>query len=421
MNLKRVAPAFLLLLAFGCGKPTAQASAAATNAAGSNTATATSDANYSSTDVTWGKFTDPLEQAFTLEVPKGWTVKGGMFRLGYSDHREMVDMTSPDGKINIRMGDVAIPTYFLPNQIHHEGEVYDLGAQAQGRVARYRTGQEFASAYGKTRFATMCASLSPQQSNLPPIGNQVPPLAENNPAPHAADGDITYSCNGAQGARIAYVYSQTAPFQGLWQVTSLVSYVSPRADVPEARSIIQHSEKTFVLSPAWIQKQKQLNDEALVYQRQRQQARMRQLSEQVAQFEAKMQAMQNQVSQFERGQAQRQSQFEAFDNVINGVTPTVDPFGNKIDVNTGPKNSYWKNPGTGEVVNSDRSPGPGWQQLTIKQQHFPANRGAAQSLDPREPRAAREARFRGFPPPLIPARPRQMLSDPCWKRPPGVR
>ena len=107
-------------------------------------------------DVAWGKYEDPLEQAFTLEVPKGWTVKGGMFRLGYSDHRRMVDMTSPDGKINVRVGDVAIPTYFLPNQYHHEGEVYDLGAQAQGRVARYRSGQEFAQAYGR---GSICAGM----------------------------------------------------------------------------------------------------------------------------------------------------------------------------------------------------------------------------------------------------------------------
>jgi hypothetical protein len=150
-------------------------------------------------------------------------------------------------------------------------------------------------------------------------------------------------------------------------VTNLVSYVAPDAQVAETRNILEHSEKTFVLSPAWIQKQKQLDEQALVYQRERQQARMRQLSEQVAQFEAKMQAMQNQVNQFERGQAQREKQFQAFDNVINGVTPTVDPFGNEHDVSTGPKSSYWRNPATGETVNSDKSPGPGWQPLTIKQ------------------------------------------------------
>ena len=80
-------------------------------------------------------------------------------------------MTSPDGKINIRIGDLAIPTYFLPNQFHHEGEVYDLGAQAQGRVARYRTGQEFAKSYGEARRAYL-----PQLDGAPqhPRAHQAP-------------------------------------------------------------------------------------------------------------------------------------------------------------------------------------------------------------------------------------------------------
>jgi hypothetical protein len=280
-------------------------------------------------DVVWGKYEDPLEQAFTLEVPKGWTVKGGMFRLGYSDHRMMVDMTSPDGKTNIRLGDLAIPTYFLPNQFHHEGEVYDLGAQAQGRVARYRSGQEFAKAYGKVRFARVCQNLTPQQTSLPPITKMDPPLG----ASEASEGEATYVCGGSQGERTAYVYAQTARTNGvLWQASSLASYVAPEGQVALTRSIILHASKSFQLSPAWVQKQNQLDQEALVYQRERQQARMRALSAQVAQFEARMQAMQNQVNAFERGQAQRQSQFQAFDNVISGITPTQDPYGNTVNV-----------------------------------------------------------------------------------------
>lgn len=352
MSFRRMALVILMsILAIACGISATRTRASAAPAG----------------DVAWVKFTDPLEQAFTLEVPQGWKVKGGMFRLGYSDHREMVDMTSPDGKINIRIGDLSIPPYFLPNQSHREGEIYDLGAQAQGRVARYRTGQEFSSAYGKVRFARACTSVTPKQSSLPPIAKPIDPAGGNNSASKTSDGEATYSCAGSQGVRTAYVFSQTTPAEGLWQVTNLVSYVAPDAQVAETRSVLEHSEKTFVLSPAWIQKQKQLDEQALVYQRERQQARLRQLSEQVAQFEAKMQAMQNQVNQFQHGQAQRQSQFQAFDNVINGVTPTVDPFGNKSEVSTGPKNSYWRNPATGETVNADKSPGPGWEQLTIKQ------------------------------------------------------
>jgi hypothetical protein len=308
--------------------------------------------------VVWQRYQDPLEQAFTLEVPSGWTTKGGMFRMGYSDHRIMVDMTSADGRVNLRLGDLSIPTYFLPNQFHHEGEVYDLGAQAQGRVARYRSGEEFAKAYGRVRFARLCQNLTPQPTTLLPVTRLDPPPG----ATQASEGEATFAC----GDRTAYVYAQTALMGGLWQVSSLASYVAPEAQVPLARSIIQHSAKSFQLSPAWIQKQNQLDQDALVYQRQRQQARMQALSAQVRQFEAQMQGMRNQVAAFERGQAQRNAQFEAMDHVISGITPATDPYGNTVSVFNGPHSRYWYNPGTGQKVNSDSSPGPGWVPLTLQ-------------------------------------------------------
>ena len=308
---------------------------------------------------TWQKYEDPLEQAFTLEVPRGWTVKGGMFRLGYSDHRMMIDMTSPDGKVNVRLGDVAIPTYFLPNQFHREGEIYDLGEQAQGRVERYRKGDEFARSYGKVRFAHTCASLTPQSTTLPPIVKVDPPKE----ARQSSEGETTYGCGG----RTAYIYAQTALMEGLWQVSSLASYVTPPALVPQTRDIILHASKSLQLSPGWIQKQARMDAEGLAYQRRRQQKRREAISAQVAQFEAGMQAMRSQVSAFERGQAQRQRQFDAVDNIISGITPTTDPYGNTVSVINGPKSHDWINPATGETRNSDLRPGPGWELLTPKQ------------------------------------------------------
>jgi hypothetical protein len=116
----------------------------------------------------WTQYQDPFERAFTLDVPRGWTVKGGMFRLGYSDARPMVDMRSPDGKIAIRLGDLSVPVYAAPSPYHtREGEVYDLGAQGQLIVAKYHTGPEFAALYAEGRFNSVCSDPEPDAS--PPI------------------------------------------------------------------------------------------------------------------------------------------------------------------------------------------------------------------------------------------------------------
>src|SRR5580704_1948933 len=176
MNPKRVAPVcFAIVFAAGCGNSVAPNSASAQGASAATPSISAAPSGASDGTISWTKYEDPLEQGFTVDVPKGWIVKGGLFRLGYSDHRAMVDMTSPDGKTNIRIGDVAIPVYFLPNQTHRQGDVYDLGAQAQGTVSSYRSGQEFADVYGKARFAKTCQSLTPQRTTTsPPLKVETP-------------------------------------------------------------------------------------------------------------------------------------------------------------------------------------------------------------------------------------------------------
>jgi len=298
-------------------------------------------------------FSDPLEHAFTLEVPAGWPVRGGMFRLGYSDYRPMVALRSPDGKSEIRLSDVAVPAYAVPNSLHGEGNLDDLGAQAQLIFARYRSGQEYASLYALTRFKSDCSRLTPVKSDWKPTDTG-----------KGQSGSVAFRCDGKGGARVAYVYAKTllAP-PSLWQVVSLASYLAPAGNVGTVQAIIQHCAATFKLEPAWIAYQQSMDAKGLTYQVARQRQRMQELGQQVAAFQSQMRAMQAQVNSFERGQQARQSQFEGFDKAINGITPTTDPLnGETRDVWTGPHNGYWVN-GAGTLVNSDSSPGAGFHQL----------------------------------------------------------
>jgi hypothetical protein len=313
-------------------------------------------------DIIWVKFEDPFEQAFTVEVPQGWTVRGGLFRLGYSDYRPMIDLVSPDGSINIRSGDVAVPTYFLPTPTHpRDGEAADLGAQAQGIYAKYRTGKDYAGLYALTHFKTVCKTLTPAQVDQAPPGKKDP-----NAAPESAQnssGAIGYRCDSNGKSRDTYVFARTALSSNLWRVKALISYIAPADQVPQVRSIIMHLSETFQVNPKWLEYQKQMDDQGLQYQVQRQQQRRAALAQQVQQFEAKMQGMRNQVNAFERHQAAQAAQVESWGNTLTGLTPTVDPLSNETRlVWTGPNNGYWIN-GQGTVVNSNVSPGAGFHEL----------------------------------------------------------
>jgi hypothetical protein len=311
------------------------------------------------------KFEDPFEHAFTAEVPEGWEAKGGTYRLGFSDVRPMMDLKSPDGKSNVRLGDFAIPPYSLPNRDHpREGDTLDLGAQAQLTIARYRSGQDFARLYAFARFRDLCQKLEPQPSDsAPPVKNYIP---QDTPAVQSSDGQITYRCDEGGASRIAYSYAHTILLQGFWTVDAMASFIAPASEIASARAILLHVSETFTISPKWKEYQKQMDAEGTQYQIARQKQRLAALSAQVQQFEAKMRAMRNQVNAFERRQATQAAQVQSFDNALVGVTPTIDPLGNERDVWTGPHHNYWIN-GTGTVVNSDTSPGAGWQQLTPRQ------------------------------------------------------
>jgi hypothetical protein len=314
----------------------------------------------------WVRFEDPVEHAFTLDVPKGWAARGGLIRLGYSDHRPVVDVTSPDGRINVRFGDAAVPIYFMPDNLHRVGDIYDLGAHARGTIEPYKSGQEFAAAYGPARFKSVCPTLSPRPAAEPsPVPRYQLDPADPAPAQSSA-GQMTYDCPGDGAARLAYVSAETMLFAGFWMVPRVVSYVAPPDQVALARSIMLRMTESFKLEPLWTEKQKQYDIDAVAYQKRRQDARRAQIQQQVAQFETNMQAMQNQVNTFERGQAAKQKQVDGFLNVLNGITPTVDPYGNPHNVFTGPGANYWIN-GNGQTVNSTASPGPEWKQLTPTQ------------------------------------------------------
>lgn len=312
----------------------------------------------------WTTFQDPFEQAFSLEVPQGWKARGGLFRMGFSDERLMVDLLSPDGRINVRLGDIAIPVYTEPSLYHkREGEAYDLGAQAQLVVARYRTGPEFAVMYSHVRFYQDCKGAQGDGSDL---GFTIPDyIPSEGPAPKTSAGAIAYRCGSGTSERIAFAYARSSESGNLWGVPTLGSYLSPPDQVSVARTVLLHCAQTFKLSPAWIEKQKQMDAYALEYQRARQQQRMQALAQQVQQFEQKMQAMRDQVASFERHQAAFQSQVDGFDQALRGVTPTIDPFtGQAKEVWTGQSSNYWEN-GKGDVVNSVNAPVGDWRQMPV--------------------------------------------------------
>ena len=77
--------------------------------------------------VTWR---EPNEGAYTISVPQGWKVSGGVRRRTPVDVRTAVNVVSPDGTIRLFIGDYDVPPAREPDQLTRtagmrEGQIYD--------------------------------------------------------------------------------------------------------------------------------------------------------------------------------------------------------------------------------------------------------------------------------------------------------
>ncbi len=301
-------------------------------------------------DVRWVTVVDNREKAFSIEVPAGWRTYGGMFRFSIVDARPTIDMTSPDGKINLRMGDATIPAYSTPN-------AYNRNSAAPGfRVAPYASGQVFAEKYGMARFSHMCQSVRVAQSRAMTPKYSSPGQGMI----RTTGGEAVFSCtlNGQQMA--GYVYSETKYFGdggpiGQWYVVALGSCLAPADQGKEAVAMLQHASESIAFNPDWLAMQE-------VFTRAQTQ---RNLSSALATIRA-TEAQNARAQQMMRNMEQ---QSDTMNDIINGVTLTRDPqSGVEREVQTGVGGPKWID-GKNNVVDSALSPGPAFHQLqTIPRQ-----------------------------------------------------
>jgi len=108
--------------------------------------------------------TDPLERAFTVEVPVGWRSVGGLARRSALQINPFVRSLSPDKMTYLLLGEPTLPSYVPPTQLrnaigYREGKLFDSGLGGLSMVLHYMPGTEFARLYGQTALSGLCPGL----------------------------------------------------------------------------------------------------------------------------------------------------------------------------------------------------------------------------------------------------------------------
>ncbi len=350
MNRTLLVTLFTALAAIACNSKSADPAAA--YAAGS-------------AKLSWVRYDDPSERSFSIEVPQGWRVQGGMYRFGYFDVRATVDLRSPDGNIIIRFDDANVPPYVLPGPNKPaEGQPYKKPFQFQMMVEKYRTAPSFAETYGKSRFKSVCQTMTSKPSSWKPT---LPPMVTSLNPNQSSDAALDFDCQTSAGRKLASVFVHTALYakSGFWQADPILSAVTTPDLMPLAQSVLQHAMDSFQIYPQWQAHQNQMTQEGL-------EMVGRDFQTFLAQTRAQMQAFSNsmnqQVSGFERQQQASQAQSTGWGNILTGLTDAHDPLtGQNFQVWTGPNANYYVD-GLGNKANANSNPGGSFRELQIPPQ-----------------------------------------------------
>jgi hypothetical protein len=219
--------------------------------------------------VNYVRWTDPKENAFSLEVPVGWQVRGGLFRFASVDTRPMVEAASPDGEIRITLGDAEIPPFTEPNPYlamagFNEGSWYSPGYGVRMLVRRYVPGTAFAVEYVRNKVARGCAELSLLDTRERPDAvqaiNQI--NAQYGMAMRLTAGETSFTCRRDARMLCGYYFVATQLTQaggpGLWNVQYLFGGVATPEKAQQGQAVLEHMIKTFELNPQWFSMQQNI-------------------------------------------------------------------------------------------------------------------------------------------------------------------
>jgi hypothetical protein len=348
MRMASISVAALVILMAACrsSQTASAASEAKTDGGPPATLSGSPAAQAGAGGVAWVTLRDSREQAFSIQVPQGWKVAGGMFRYKIVYPRPTVDMTSPDGMTNVRVGDATIPNYQTPNLNPY------LPKTAGGPpVANYAAGDVFAGKYGQARFGSMCQSLQlkSSQTEQPKYSQQVQGYVQ------ATAGIANFSCTLNGKPMTGYVYAETMLVKGAfgqpstWYVTALGSYLAPAAQAQAASAILQYSASTLTMNPNWTAWQKYLV------------AMGTRINLNTAQkTKEATDAMNAREAQWRKMMA---GETDDFNDILNGTTFTLDPTtGQQYEVPTGPGGQKWMDD-QNHVASAAMQPGPAYHAL----------------------------------------------------------
>lgn len=311
----------------------------------------------------WTMFTDPSENSFTVDVPQGWKVDGGLTRVSALDVRPWVKAVSPDDLVIAFIGDGKITPFTMPTA---QGTAlgFGVGSVYNGTIVRpYMPARQFAEQYAKSNLKSFIRNLRVvDEHNHPDVA-----LAVNGTAGATKSEAASIKLTGMYGdvPAVAYYLAVTkatvAYGTGMWWVTKVAGSVSPADREGEGLSVVLRMLQSFAINPDWGANS--LRNTAAVSQHYRQVSQ--QVSKSISDRYWSQQAHNDRMNQaYWNRQTSQDRAANSYSNYIRGVENVQDPTtGTKYQVQYGPAGHYIDS-GSNYIVGGDHgAPSPEWREL----------------------------------------------------------
>lgn len=224
--------------------------------------------------VRYVRWHEPRENAFSLEVPEGWAINGGLFRRASVQVQGAWESISPDGRIRITGGDAELPYFTEPNQMlamtgFREGSWYSPGYGVAFMVRRYIPGAAFAREYVMLRMPRFCSEITiTENRELPEAVSAINAVYAQHAglgvAMSLTAGEAAFTCRQQGHAMRGYYFAGTQRTQvagmpgGIWNAEHLAGFLAAEDRLALAREVFDHMLKSIELNPQWVAMQQNI-------------------------------------------------------------------------------------------------------------------------------------------------------------------
>lgn len=289
---------------------------------------------------------DPKEGAFTIDVPKGWNVDGGVVRP-YIDAALKINVTSGDKGIQVE--NPYPPIYTVPNQVldfagFKEGAPYNpSGGISQDMIVM---SEKNAQDYIKTILAK---NLNLKVDSVKSRDDLIAKAPKLSYITQTTAAEATLSGDGKIHKVIVIEQGLSVAGIGLW-TAGLTHYWALESEIGKVEEIATAMDKSFKLDPVWVK-----NEQVQVAKR----------SQIISQTQSEISDIIS--STFEYRSSTQDEMADKWSDAILGVQDVYDPTTGENYTVPNTSKYYWTD-GLNTVVGTDIHDSPGyywdWQELT---------------------------------------------------------